>query len=165
MFNFGKGWGMRCKAFTIMELMVVVIVVGVIAAFAIPNYTKANNRAEERQMIVNLRSIISAQEIYKAQNGSYWPAGAYAVPTGNQGLPQLNTDLKLNIISDSKYTYVCSSDTAQDFECFASYSSAGTLAWQIYTNIGIAHGTTYPNQVCCVNDNPGYPCPSLPACL
>ena len=82
-----------------MELMVVVIIVGIMAAFAVPSYTKANNKAEERQMIVNLRSIIAAQEIYKAQKGDYWPAGAYAVPTGNQGLPQLNTDLKLNIIN------------------------------------------------------------------
>lgn len=150
-----------------MELMVVVIIVGIMAAFAIPSYTKANNKAEERQMIVNLRSIIAAQEIYKAQKGNYWPAGAYAVPTGNQGLPQLNTDLKLNIINGTKYTYACQSSANQVFECTAAYSP-GAFAWQLYTNVGISHGTTattFSDQVCC--DAATFatnPCPTLPSC-
>ena len=156
---------MNKQAMTIMELMVVVIIVGIIAAFAIPNYTKANNRAEERQMIINLRSIITAEEIYKAQEGNYWPAGAYAVPTGNQGMPQLNTDLKLNIVtSGTKYTYACNSGVAQQFVCYASYSP-GAFAWQLYTSDTIAHGNTYPNQVCC--DTTFFatnPCPTLPSC-
>ena len=150
---------------TIMELMVVVIIVGIIAAFAIPNYTKANNRAEEKQMIINLRSIISAQEIYKAQKGNYWPAGAYAVPTGNQGMPQLNTDLKLSIIiPGTKYTYACNSSANQQFVCYASYSP-GAFAWQLYTSDAIAHGNAYPSQVCCDrNFNPTNPCPTVPWC-
>ncbi len=152
------------KAFTIMELMVVVIIVGIMAAFAVPSYNKANNKAEERQMITNLRAIISAQEIYRAQKSNYWPAGAYAVPTGNQGLPQLNTALRLNIINGTKYVYACRSSAAQQFECTASYSP-GAFAWQLYTNVGIAHGTVYPQQVCC--DAATFatnPCPTLPSC-
>ena len=70
------------QAFTIMELMVVVIVIGVLAAFAIPNYKLAIERAEERQMVVNMQTIIAAQKIYKAKHDVYWPASV----SGNHGV-------------------------------------------------------------------------------
>lgn len=149
------------RGLTLMELMVAIVVVGLMAAFAIPSYNKAVNKSEERQMIVNLRSIISAQEIYKAKNGDYWPAAVFSIPTGNKGLSDLNPALRLSVVNDSKYDYQCNSTANQEFQCYASYSPGGTLAWMLYTNSTIAHGSTFPQQVCCAAGNP---CPSLPSC-
>lgn len=155
---------MDSRGLTLMELMVAVVIVGLMAAFAIPSYNKAVNKAEERQMTTNLRSIIAAQEVYKAKNGDYWPAGAAAVPTGNIGLPQLNSDLKLNIVANAKYAYSCNSAASQQFKCYATYAP-NAFAWGLYTDTDIAHGSFPPNQVCCDKSTAiANPCPSLPSC-
>ncbi|MBP6342967.1 MAG: type II secretion system protein [Candidatus Omnitrophica bacterium] len=156
---------MNKKAVTLMELMVAVMVVGIIAAFAIPNYTKANNKAEERQMITNMRSIVAAQEIYKAQNGNYWPAATGSVPIGNIGVAGINAALKLNVSDDPKYTYQCNAPSNQAYQCYGTYSPGGTLAWQIHANQVQSQSSLFPQQVCCDSAmNPGNPCPTLPWC-
>lgn len=155
---------MNKQAITLMELMVVVVIVGIMVAFAVPNYTKAHNRAIEREMITNLRTIIAAQEIYKAQNGVYWGG-----PGTYYGAPDINTNLRLNLISGSgtKFDYGCAV-VGTDFECHGPYGQdpgTGVIDWSIYTNTGIAHGAAYPEQVCCDSvNNPTLPCPTLPWC-
>lgn len=54
-----------------MELMVVVIVIGVIAGFAIPSFQKANQKGRERIMFTVLHGFKGAIEIYKARHGHY----------------------------------------------------------------------------------------------
>ncbi|MFA5261292.1 MAG: prepilin-type N-terminal cleavage/methylation domain-containing protein, partial [Candidatus Omnitrophota bacterium] len=61
------------KAFTIVELIVVVIVMGAIAGFAIPNYTRSVENAHYQDALLQLKAIHSAQQIYKARSGQYWP--------------------------------------------------------------------------------------------
>src|SRR5262245_28191799 len=95
------------RGLTLMELVVAVVIVGLMAAFAIPSYSKAVNKSEERQLITNLRSIVSAQEVYKAKNGDYWPAAVFSAPTGNKGLSDLNPALRLSVVNDPKYDYQC----------------------------------------------------------
>lgn len=153
------------SGFTLMEIMIAIVIVGVVAAFAVPNYVKANNRAEERQMITNLRAIAAAQEIYKAQNGNYWPAHVVVPPTANQGIAAINAALKLSILtSGAKYTYTCNSQATQTYRCYASFSP-GAFAWQLYTSNTISQGTAYANQVCCDSAfNPANPCPTVVWC-
>lgn len=82
------------KAFTLMEIMITVVLIGVIAGFAIPNYERAMNKARERDAIVQLSLIHSACQIYKAQHGGYF--------VGNlNSIPLINTTLKINVISNT----------------------------------------------------------------
>jgi type IV pilus assembly protein PilE len=161
---------MNKKAFTIMELMVVVIIVGIMAAFAIPSYTKAVQRADEKQVIINLRTIATAQEIYKAQYGKYWPV-VYATPGVNHGISEINSDLKLSIqTSGTKYDYVCNDEGVSSgvvYQCWGTYSSGGNLVWQLYTNNGIANMNSgvHPTGACCNGWlNPTNPCPTVEWC-
>lgn len=157
--------GMKNRGLTLMELMIAIVIVGIMAAFAIPSYTKAVNKAEERQMMTNLRAIVAAQEIYKAQNGNYWPAHVLVAPTANQGIAAINAALKLNILtSGTKYNYRCLSSANQTYQCYANYSP-GALAWQLHTNNAVSQNTTYASQVCCDSAyNPTNPCPTLAWC-
>ncbi len=156
---------MNNQGLTLMDLMISITIVGIMAAFAIPNYVKGVQKAEERQMMVNLRSIVAAQEVYKAKNGDYWPANAFSVPTANQGISGINAALKLNIqASGTKYAYQCNSVANQTYRCYAGYSP-GAFAWQLYTSNTIARNNAYANQVCCdAAFNPGNPCPSVAWC-
>lgn len=104
------------KAFTLMELMTVVVIVGIIASFAIPNYQRTIERAHQRDADTNLMSIHAANQIYRAENSVFWPGMANP---GNQNLAQINQNLRLSIIGNGM-TYLCSSATNNDFTCTAT---------------------------------------------
>ncbi|MBN1869052.1 MAG: prepilin-type N-terminal cleavage/methylation domain-containing protein, partial [Candidatus Omnitrophica bacterium] len=56
------------RAFTLVEIMVVVMIIGLIAAFGIPNFKKALLKSRERSAMLHLSAINGANEIYKARN-------------------------------------------------------------------------------------------------
>ena len=70
------------------ELMIVVIIIAVIAGFAIPNYQKSVERAYQRDAIANLVALHGANYIYRAQNSQFWPqsAGSFTYVTANTNL-------------------------------------------------------------------------------
>ena len=57
------------NAFTLLEIIITVIIIGLVAAFGIPNYTKAINRAEERDVFVNLELAREGVLIYMDREG------------------------------------------------------------------------------------------------
>ena len=59
------------KGFTLMELMICVVMIGIIASFAIPNYQKAVIKGRARNGVLNLKTIHGANEIFKAKYGGY----------------------------------------------------------------------------------------------
>jgi prepilin-type N-terminal cleavage/methylation domain-containing protein len=82
--------------FTLIELMVVVAIVAVIAALAIPNLMQSRIRANEASQIPNLRQIATAQMLYAARKfaGRSREAG---VPTSAASNPGGFTDNYRNL--------------------------------------------------------------------
>lgn len=56
------------SGFTLVEIMIVVAIIGLLAAIAIPNFNKARRGAAKQACIMNLRSIDSAKEAWAAEN-------------------------------------------------------------------------------------------------
>jgi len=67
--------GGRDGAFTLIELMLVVTVIAIIAAFAIPALTQARKAANEGSAIASLRNISTAQLHYRVRFGTYATIG------------------------------------------------------------------------------------------
>jgi prepilin-type N-terminal cleavage/methylation domain-containing protein len=53
---------MRKSGFTLVEIMIVVAIIGLLAAIAIPSFVKARNTAQQNACINNLRQIDSGKE-------------------------------------------------------------------------------------------------------
>ncbi|MBN2216845.1 MAG: prepilin-type N-terminal cleavage/methylation domain-containing protein [Pirellulales bacterium] len=61
----------RRKGFSLVELAVVVIIIGVLAAFGVPRMLQAVERSKASEAFGYLSSIRSAQERYQAREGKY----------------------------------------------------------------------------------------------
>ncbi len=59
------------KGFTLVELMVVVVIIGILTAVAIPQFTRVTDSAEQAGVAANLRTIEGAIMMYRADEGVY----------------------------------------------------------------------------------------------
>lgn len=66
---------MRKTAFTLVELLVVIIVIGLLAAILYPVVIRAKRSAQQSTCISNLRQIGSAFGLYMADSDDRWPLG------------------------------------------------------------------------------------------
>jgi type IV pilus assembly protein PilA len=61
----------RRRGFTLIELMIVVMIVGLIAAIAIPRYTTVKQKANVATMQTALKNLGQAEETFFAEHGEY----------------------------------------------------------------------------------------------
>lgn len=73
-------------AFTLVEIMIVVVIIGLLAAIAIPAFQRVQDSARANRATNDFRVFAQAFETYSLQNGG-WPPNATAgvVPTGMSG--------------------------------------------------------------------------------
>ena len=86
------------KGFTLIELMIVVAIIGILAAIAIPNFLNYQMKAKTAEAKTNLGAIKTSEESYLAENDSYLqcttapvnvPGTAKAAFTGNANFTSL----------------------------------------------------------------------------
>lgn len=62
---------MNRKGFTLIELLVVVLIIGILASVALPQYTKAVEKSRSTEAITLLSNLAKAEEIYALATNSY----------------------------------------------------------------------------------------------
>jgi prepilin-type N-terminal cleavage/methylation domain-containing protein len=65
------------KGFTLIELLIVVAIIAILAAIAVPNFLEAQVRAKVAKTRADVRSCVTALESYRVDNNGYPPYGSF----------------------------------------------------------------------------------------
>jgi general secretion pathway protein G len=70
--------------FTLVEILIVVIILGILAAIVIPQFTEASNDARVSAVVSDLQTVRSQIELFKVQHLDQYPGSVNgaAIPTG-----------------------------------------------------------------------------------
>tara|TARA_R110002126_G_scaffold43555_22_gene124948 strand:+ start:1126 stop:1569 length:444 start_codon:yes stop_codon:yes gene_type:complete len=71
------------KGFTLLEVMVVIVILGIIASMVVPNLMGNQEQAARQKVVVDIQQLESALDMYRLRNGFY--------PTTEQGIGSLVT--------------------------------------------------------------------------
>ena len=79
------------SAFTLVELLLVIVILGILAAVAIPQFSDSSNEAKASTMQTNLAVMRNAVEYYRANHGGKYPGypAAGGAPTAAEVANQL----------------------------------------------------------------------------
>lgn len=63
----------RANAFTLVEILIVVVILGILAAIVIPQFTKASESAVRSTLKSQLQTLVSQIELYRVRNRGTYP--------------------------------------------------------------------------------------------
>lgn len=66
----------KLSGFTLVEILIVVVILGILAAIVIPQFTSASETAKASSLVTQLQSIRSQLELYQIQHNGDYPTAA-----------------------------------------------------------------------------------------
>lgn len=88
-----RAGGNDIGGFTLIELMVVVFIMGLLAALTIPNYLTTKEKAYDREAVAALKLIFAANRHYYVSREHWYPGGGATMTN----ISQINSDLALDL--------------------------------------------------------------------
>ncbi len=113
----------REHGFTLIELMIVVVIIGILASLALPYFMSASARAKQSEAKTILKQVHVQQMAYFQEYEVYWLTGA----TMDDANPTAFARLSIDQTSPVRYSYTITSTTAglSDFLVTATVAAPG----------------------------------------
>ncbi len=124
------------KAFTLIELLIVVAIIGILAAIAVPNFLNAQIRAKVARVIADLKTVGSACEMYHLDQPGY-PSKLVKGGFGTWLSQDMNAEM-LDLLT-TPVCYIATSRLIDPFGPIAGQNKWNTRGYYQY------HGYEHPN--------------------
>ena len=127
------------EGFTLVELMVVVLIIAILVAIAIPTFLGARTSAQDRAAQSNLRNALTAEKVYYVDNEEYTDVAADLAAIE----PSIDWAAEITV------TYVPATDTQE--VCLSIDSSSGKTFFlrDVASGVVSPAGTFYGVDVTC----------------
>jgi prepilin-type N-terminal cleavage/methylation domain-containing protein len=103
------------KGFTLIELMIVVVIIGILAALAIPRFMRATTKSKQSEARQILKQVYTMQRAYRQEYNAYFGDAIVASAAAQNAFSQIGVD----IMATARYTYTMAA-TANTFTCTAT---------------------------------------------
>jgi prepilin-type N-terminal cleavage/methylation domain-containing protein len=103
------------KGFTLIELMIVVVIIGILAALAIPRFMRSTTKSKQSEAKQLLKQVYTMQHAYRQEFNAYCLNGV----TASAAAPATFARIGVDIGASARYTYVMVA-AANTFSCTAT---------------------------------------------
>ena len=88
----------RQKGFTLIELMIVVVIIGILAALAIPRFMQATTKSKQSEAKGLLKQIYTMQRTYRQENNAYGDNGVSIAGGVGGTFPMIGVEVMITAV-------------------------------------------------------------------